>query len=191
MSKIIILNAPPHSGKDTISNRIKDLAWNVTQLSFKAPMFDIAYAMLGERRFDMFMKAYNDRNQKEAGQPFLSGKSPREFMIWISESVIKPMFGKEYFGQRVAEAAHNSGGSVIMSDGGFPDEVRALITAGHEVHVCRLHRDGYTFAGDSRDYIRLPTGWYDVNGYREYDYRLVDGDPDVTAKQIIVEHGIE
>lgn len=191
MSKIIILNAPPHSGKDTIGEKICELTWDVCKLSFKAPMFDIAYAMLGEKGFGMFMEAYEDRNQKEVGQWFLSGKSPREFMIWISETVIKPVFGKEYFGRRVAESASNvSTPYVVMTDGGFADEVLALVNAGHEVKVCRLHRDGFTFAGDSRSYICLNPGWYGVNGYSEHDYILIDGDPDFTAKQIIVEHGL-
>lgn len=189
MAKIIILNAPPHAGKDTIGKMLIDTTnfYHIVHMSFKAPMFEIAKAILGERRYDMFIAAYNDRSQKERGQSFLNGKSPREFMIWISEDVIKPQFGKHYFGERFSERAKEVGRfhPIVCTDGGFPDEVIKLVEDGHTVKLCRLHRTGFTFQGDSRDYISLPDDiWHGVNGYEESDFILIDGDPMFTVNAI-------
>uniref|UniRef100_A0AAU8BUL2 ATP-binding protein n=1 Tax=Salmonella phage PMBT35 TaxID=3137287 RepID=A0AAU8BUL2_9VIRU len=187
MAKIIILNAPPGAGKDTIGGLVKDESpVPLRLLSFKQPMFEIALAILGPGKYQKFLLAYNDREQKEKPHDFLNGLSCREFMIWISEHVIKPRFGNGYFGKRFAEEAERGDIPVICTDGGFPDEVIELVRGGHEVKVCRLHRQGYTFEGDSRDYIRINGGA--GIGYGEHDYILVAGEPMHTVKQIISDH---
>lgn len=186
MAKIIILNAPPGAGKDTIGNMVEN--WSrehVVKMSFKAPMFEIALAILGSHDYGKFLDAYSDRERKEKPLDILSGKTPREFMIWISEDVIKPQFGKQYFGKRFNQEARKSVYPIICTDGGFPDEVIALIEAGHNVQVCRLHRESFTFEGDSRNYIQLPIDWHGVNGYGEHDFFLRDGDPMRTVKEIL------
>lgn len=186
MSKVIILNAPPACGKDTIGSIIADMnqIYGVRMLSFKAPMFEIARAILGDSNFDYFMFLYEDRLHKEKPDSILNGKSPREFMIWISEAIIKPEFGNDYFGRRMVEAVKSGTAPAIITDGGFSEETIALIEAGIQVHVCRLHREGFTFEGDSRNYLHLPVGWQGVNGYTEEDFQLRDGDPDYTASVI-------
>ncbi|QJT70592.1 UNVERIFIED_ASMBLY: hypothetical protein SD1_64 [Shigella phage 2019SD1] len=139
--------------------------------------FDIAFSMLGVYRYDEFIDLYNDREQKEKPQAILQGKSPRQFMIWISEEVMKPAFGEQYFGNRMVEQVHEMYRdlAVVISDGGFTEEIKPLIKAGHEVHICRLHREGFTFDGDSRNYI-------DLSGYhhrvKHYDFTMIDGDPE-------------
>lgn len=189
MAKIIILNAPPGAGKDTIANLIVENSWNhVAKISFKQPMFEIALAIMGKENYGYFIEHYEDREWKEKALSILNGKTPREFMIWISETVIKPEFGKRYFGERLAESANDSRFPIIVSDGGFTDEVIELIDNCHEVKLCRLHRNGYTFEGDSRNYIKLPKKYHGANGYSEHDYMLVDGDPMVTVRHIIDDH---
>lgn len=183
MNKVIILNAPPACGKDTIGQIIYNMNWGVRLLSFKQPMFDIARSMLGDGDFDSFMDLYNDRRYKEQPSPLLGNKSPRQFMIWLSEEVMKPVFGEEYFGRRMVENVKAVRSSSVITDGGFPEETIALIKAGIQVHVCRLHREGFTFGGDSRNYLHLPE-WLGVNGYTEEDFELSDGDPDYTASVI-------
>lgn len=189
MAKIIILNAPPGAGKDTIGKMISFYSPSdqCRIISFKEPMFDIALAILGKENYQRFMLVYDDREQKERPQTFLMGMSPREFMIWISEDVIKPKFGKDYFGVRFNQKVKECDAPVVCTDGGFPDEIIALINAGNEVKLCRLHRDGFTFAGDSRNYIRI-NPYYHKNGYSEHDYKLVDKQPNVTVKEIISDH---
>lgn len=178
MSKIIILNGPASIGKDTIGNALaKD--YNCTLTSFKRSMFEIAESILGAKAFSEFITAYDDRNHKELPHDFLGGKTCREFMIWIGESVVKPLFGKQQFGKLMSEHINlcDEGFTFVCTDGGFPDEVIPLVEDGHDVTMVRLFMDGKTFVGDSRDYIRIKESHFpDCNKYQEYDVHLVNGD---------------
>lgn len=192
---IIILNAPAGAGKDTIQQAIADLH-EVSQLSFKKPMFAMAKAILGDLGFMEFMEAYNDRERKEKPLDLLHGSSPRHFMIWLSESVIKPHFGDKHFGNLLYDdyIMHENDGYYfgVVSDGGFESETVALIETGVPVRLVRLHRDGYTFAGDSRDYVRLPD--YADNSavdYQEFDVQLTEGLPVVAALDILSMVGLK
>lgn len=176
--KIILLNGAIGCGKDTIANLCFGELGTVT-LSFKTPMFDIARAILGAIDYNEFIKAYNDRATKEQPMQILNGRSPRQFMIWISEGVIKPEFGDSYFGDRLARSAIHTD-MTIVSDCGFWSEVKPLIDCDKlDVHLIRLHRTGCSFAGDSRSHIYLP------DDYRlkanEYDLHLVDGMPELAV----------
>jgi|SRR5699024_1995194 len=177
MSKIIILNGPVSVGKDTIGNALA-ANYKCIPTSFKRPMFEIAASILGARAFSKFITAYDDRDQKEQPQSFLGGKTCREFMIWISETVVKPLFGNQQFGKLMSEHIRlcDEGFCFVCTDGGFPDEVIRLVEDGHDVTLVRLFMDGKTFDGDSRDYIRLHR--LTCNSYREHDVRLVNGDID-------------
>lgn len=80
--------------------------------------------------------------------------SIREAMIYVSEIICKPRFGQEYFGR---VRAQNLERGMINVDGscGFVEELNPLIDAvGQEnILLIRIHRDGYTFEGDSRGLI--------------------------------------
>lgn len=192
---IIILNAPAGAGKDTIQQAIADLH-EVSQLSFKKPMFAMAKAMLGDMGFAEFMDAYNNRERKEKPLDLLHGSSPRQFMIWLSESVIKPHFGDQHFGNLLYDdyIMHENDGYYVgvVSDGGFESETIALINTGVPVRLVRLHRDGYTFAGDSRDYVSLPD-YVDSScfDYQEFDVQLTEGLPVVAALDILSMVGLK
>lgn len=178
MSKIIILNGPAGVGKDTIGNAIaKD--YNCIPTTFKRPMFEIAESVLGAKAFSKFITAYDDRDQKELPHGFLGGKTCREFMIWISESVVKPLFGNQQFGKLMSEHLRicDEGFCFVCTDGGFPDEVIRLAEDCHDVTLVRLFMDGKTFEGDSRDYIRIKESHFPAcKKYNEHDVHLVNGD---------------
>lgn len=176
--KIILLNGAIGCGKDTIADLcLHELG--TTTLSFKTPMFDIARAILGAIDYNEFIKAYNDRATKEKSMKILNGRSPRQFLIWISEDVIKPEFGNAYFGERLARTAMYSEMTVV-SDCGFWSEVKPLIDCDKlDVHLIRLHRKGCSFAGDSRSHIYLPDD-YKLKA-NEYDHHLITGMPDVAV----------
>lgn len=182
MAKVIILNAPPGAGKDTIANALY-AKYCFMPVSFKRPMFQIAAAMLGEDH-QLFLAAYDDREEKEKPQDFLGGKTCREFMIWISETVIKPVFGDKHFGKLMSShLSEYDGHEFICSDGGFPSEVESLVESGHEVILVRLWRDGYNFDNDSRDYIYLHERFHG-DKYREYDVNLTEGEPGKAVEAI-------
>lgn len=172
MTKLFILNGPAGVGKDTMADIMVETGVVKEKVSFKSPMFNVARGILSTDEFDWFIENYNNRDEKEKHQEILGGKSIREFMIWISESVMKPVFGDDVFGKRLAQSLGD--GCYICADGGFASEIKPLIDTGVEVTLIRLHRAGCTFDGDSRSYL---------NGVcaREIDVRVVDGDINGTS----------
>ena len=172
MTKLFILNGPAGVGKDTIADIMVEIGVAKEKVSFKSPMFNVARGILSMDEFGWFIENYNNRDEKEKHQKILGGKSIREFMIWISESVMKPVFGDDIFGKRLAQSLGD--GCYICADGGFASEIKPLIDAGVEVTLIRLHRAGYTFDGDSRSYIHGVCA-------REIDVRVVDCDIDGTS----------
>lgn len=175
---IVILNGPAGCGKDTLASILKQRGWATAE--FKHTMFAVAIAMSGMTK-EAFLKDYNNRVVKETPQKHLGGLSYRQFMIHISEAVMKPLFGDDVFGQRSAEkcvlpAKMNL--NVIFSDGGFIDEVRALHNFGYEVIVVRLHREGFSFHGDSREYLY-------PDFCSSFDVQLKDGSPHVAVHDIL------
>lgn len=187
MKKVIVLNGPAGSGKDTIAGIMQETAGFDTH-SFKAPMFNIAEVMLGGDKFEEFMSLYNNRDTKEIPCDLLGGMSPREFFIHISESFVKPIMGKQHFGYLASQGVYDSINHVVFSDGGFPDEVKALVFSEHsmyDVWVVRLHREGFTFEGDSRNYINMFEELKDTGNYHEMDIHLTDGNAYDDAHDIL------
>lgn len=158
--KVVILNGPPNSGKDAIAAYFKQFN-GVHHKEFKKPIFDIALAVAQIGR-DEFFKVYNDRALKETPDPRLFNRSPRDHLIHTSETLIKPVYGTEYFGEVFASSLKE--GLNISSDGGFIEELQPTIRkVGKEnVLIIRLHRDGSNFDNDSRDYL-YNTGCYEVD----------------------------
>lgn len=174
---IVILNAPPATGKDTIGGILADWhGWKA--LSFKKPMFDLANSLLGEDKYAQFLELYNDRSTKDKPTSICGGLSPRDFFIHISEKMCKPLFGEQYFGERFLELVSNEV-TTVVTDGGFHQEVRPMLDAGHRVVIVRLFRKGYDFSNDSRRYLTeqdfsgLPT----FRSPSFLDVELIEGQP--------------
>jgi len=189
LNRVLILNGPPRSGKDTLSSLLfrSGMFQNLTRGSFKRPLQDIAAAVLG-MSLEKFMLDY----EKIKDLPCENGfpMTVRELMIKISEDWIKPIAGKRYFGdlelKRVSAAEefksnyfgtdHNpyavkvAGTTVVYTDGGFGEEVLPFIESlGPEnVHIVRIHRKGHTFDMDSRTYL-YPEAIPTLKGCKFYD----------------------
>lgn len=174
---IVILNAPPASGKDTIGGILADWhGWEA--LSFKKPMFDLAKSLLGEDKYAQFLELYNDRSTKDKPTSLCGGLSPRDFFIHISEKMCKPLFGEQYFGERFLELVSDKV-TTVVTDGGFPQEVRPMLDAGHKVVIVRLFRNGYEFSNDSRRYL-TEQDFSDLPTFRSpsfLDVELTEGQP--------------
>lgn len=161
--KVVLLNAPPNTGKDFAAEYLnKATAAHVFE--FKSTIFNIAIAMTGLSREEYF-EIYNNRELKELPHQKFLGKSPRGLNIWISENVMKPEFGEGYFGKAVVPAVmDNLHKGVVFSDSGFPQEASEVckyLERPSDLVVVRFTRNGATFEGDSRDYLKeedLPKG---------------------------------
>ena len=153
LKPVILLNAPPNAGKDEIA-KILSRKLGLPHLEFKNKLFEIAKAISGltEEQWDSIYT----REDKEKPTELLFGLSPRQFMIKVSEEVIKPNFGKDYFGRVAAEQAYGCGG--VFSDSGFNQEAEEVVyKCGSDfVFVVQFERIGCSFKGDSRDYLTSP-----------------------------------
>jgi hypothetical protein len=101
-------------------------------------------------------KLATDRSTKEFPQEELNGKTPREVLIEVSEEVIKPVYGKDYFGKRVIDEMPDSKKVYLLSDGGFPEELHGIMEkiGPENLMVIRIMSEGKTFDNDSRRYLR-------------------------------------
>ena len=106
------------------------------------------------------------KNHPEDASGTCLNLSIREAMIYISEVVMKPRFGENYFGVARAKAIQE-GEIAVDSSTGFEEELPPLIERlGQEnILLIRVHREGATFEGDSRSYIPdgVITNTVDVN----------------------------
>lgn len=151
--KIILLNSPPNTGKDLAASHIV-AATGCKHMEFKKTLHNISMAITGLSSEEYF-KIYNDRKLKEKPLPEFLGKSPREMLIWISEDICKPEFGEDYFGKPAANGCDKEKGTVF-SDSGFPEEVFPIAEyfGAENIFVVQFTRNGATFEGDSRDYLK-------------------------------------
>ena len=149
---IVIFNGPPASGKDEAATVFKE-KFGFGNLSFKYQLFKetISHFEVNER---WFMDGYNDRAQKEKKEFALNGMSRREAMIHVSENIIKPKKGLDYFGRSVADEIFE-GNNYALADGGFVEELEPIVEkVGKEnVVIVQLTREGHDYSTDSRKYF--------------------------------------
>ena len=121
--------------------------------------------------FEDFKAACEDRVLKEAkvipvGIHFNLASNPKDFghKCWsprmclqhVSENLAKPRYGSDIFGVKALAAAkameENGLEAIVYSDGGFVEEIEYMAKH-YPTTVINVYRDGYTFEGDSRDYV--------------------------------------
>jgi hypothetical protein len=171
---VLILNAPPGAGKDTLAGdddwcqRIGDMlladyqidkggpfSCDVEHMSFKSGMFNILSSVLhvglDPEGVSEFYDRYDDRALKEQPWDKLGGMSPRQLMIFLSENFMKVAFGKEVFGEYTAQKIKDSSSTfIISSDGGFAEEIDEVVKAvgAENVYIFQWSADGCSFNGD-------------------------------------------
>lgn len=148
-TKIIVLNCPPRSGKDTIAAEfVKNDGY--TMLSFKAQLIEIALLISNVSR-----QEWDERYETMKDVPWdrLGGLSQRQYLIKISEEWVKPVHGKDYFGKIIAENSHPRN-TYILPDGGFEEEIFPLYEKyASQLLILQWSRNDCTFEHDSRDWI--------------------------------------
>lgn len=160
--KVIIFNAPPKSGKDTAANYCCQFLPSVHS-QFKKPLIEMCARVLSIPLKE-FLALYESSKNNEG--VFISYSDPlktcqyfrtfnmRQFMIHISENVMKPIFGDMFFGLEAGKKLSNDKWN-IFSDGGFPEEIKGLLeyTCKENIIVVKIQRDGCSFENDSRGWI--------------------------------------
>lgn len=174
----VILNGPIGSGKDTIVDAlVEKLDGAGIKLQFKDALYEESFKWLNEQLpvfMSVFIPTYETwvglcthREHKEAkviptGRSFHLASnsrdtghkmwSPRMVLQHVSENVVKPYKGADAFGEMSAERLVE-GKVNLFSDGGFVDEINVISQVCPTI-VVNLYREGYSFDGDSRDYVK-------------------------------------
>ena len=155
MTTIILFNGPPNSGKDAAAEYLSDVH-GAFHSSFKTHLIEITQAIY---KIDPFVWNYwYSREGKELPRQELGGLSCRQALIFVSEKIIKPAFGKDFWGKSEAEwiAKHLGEDELVaLSDAGFDDEVIPLVNAfgKDNVYIVKIEREGCSYKGDSRNYL--------------------------------------
>lgn len=162
---IILFNGPPGSGKDAAADYFKQFGFK--HLSFKYQLFKETIKYFGVNE-DWFMSRYNNRAEKEVPTSLLNHMSCRQAMIHVSEDIIKPKKGLDYFGNLVANEIDLSKNYAI-SDGGFVHELLPVVekVGTDNFILVQLTREGHDFSSDSRRYFQGKGVWHEyVLGHR-------------------------
>ena len=157
MKQVIILNAPPHSGKDTIADLLVK-NFNATKQEFKEALYEATANHYG-LDINTYKALATNRILKDSEETSFfeeEGKTYRQGLIHVSENIIKPMYGADYFGVKAAQKLVD-GINAFSDGGGWWPELAPVAEVADQVIICRLYRNGYTFAGDSRDYYSKTT----------------------------------
>lgn len=154
MKKIVLLNSPPSGGKDTAANYLITKYNNVKTDKFARVLKERTHALYG---FNNRPHNYYEDVKGIASEDFY-GLTPRQAYINVSELYFKPVHGNDIFGKILADELDKYDWEInVISDSGFKEEAEVLIKKyGKEnIILIRIIRPGFTFAGDSRNYIDL------------------------------------
>lgn len=181
MTKTYVFNSLPRSGKDTAAKILKSLyedkGFKVQHLSFKEKLIELSARFVGET-VEEFMIGYDSKTEdmllydldptktypewwKDFPLYHINGKemSKRELLIHVSENVIKPTFGHDFFGQQLANMIQEDTDFVVVSDGGFVNELLPVLDVS-DVTIVRINREGLTKVNDSRKLL-TPEDFYE------------------------------
>ena len=178
---IVIFNAPIGAGKDVSADYMHNYFQSGQRLSFKealyqdtAEYFDIDVNDLIDYHLDRNLKETPSelfpKHKKHSFKQYffallfvigavfnirylmsLGYYSSREALIHVSEDIMKPKLGKDYYGLKVLDKVSNSSERYsFASDGGYVEEVLPLLDVGYNVYIVHLERLGATFDNDSR-----------------------------------------
>lgn len=152
---IFLFNGPPGSGKGEACNYMARVyPWYVKKMSFKTKLVELTQLL-----YNVSPELWDDwytREGKEMSRKELNGLSCRQALIHISEDIIKPNFGKDYWGKALMNnLPTNNTTDVFIDDAGFVEEVTPIIdkVGQDNVVLIHIHREGCSFKGDSRSWI--------------------------------------
>lgn len=178
--KIVFVNGPPRSGKDTIGMVIAKESPRVVRVcKFATELKERVHAAyrLFDKRTRKPIAAEALESIKDHPQPFFMGRTPREVWIAFSEAFMKPLHGKDVFGRLLLSrlqyelacedglSAEKQTEAIVITDSGFQEEAAVIVRhfGADSCRLIRVHRHGHDFAGDSRDYVNLAIETHDVD----------------------------
>lgn len=154
-TKLLLLNGPPRSGKDTIGGLLKTLNHRLLLDGVGRIVKEQTHLAYG---LDVPFDFFEDRKDESCEE--FGGATPRQAYIYYSERVAKPRYGEGYFGTLLGEQLLRSPfDCYVITDSGFAAEARALgnVLAPDRIVVAEIHRPGCDFRNDARSHWWSPS----------------------------------
>lgn len=202
-TKILFLNGPPASGKDTLANHLLDslVSEGIPCEHFKLarPLREILIATVNALGSETFSDDAVER-LKDTPIPALGGVTGRRLMIGLSEDLLKPLGGLQLFGEVCANSIAATQDMLtsaddrfvaVISDSGFREEaipIAARFGAENCVRVM-LKRAGTDFAGDSRSYWDPIPGVIDIVTWNDGTTEWLKRKADLVVAELANEWG--
>lgn len=172
LKHIILLNGPPGSGKDYLTNKYIEIKNIGCITKFAQPIRNAAIATFQHLNDDNF-----DSNKSKP--LFLENNTTlRDWMIKFGQNLMKPLLGNDVFGRLTFEFVQSllhDHDVVFITDLGFYEEIAYFLDSSHysdgnphpqiNITVIQLYREGCHFTNDSRNYIS-PNNLKQVNTLR-------------------------
>lgn len=150
---IILFNGAPSSGKSEASRYIS-VAYGAHKFNFKDKLVNLTKEIFNieDEEWNFY---YSRENKDSVSIDKAGGKTAREALIFVSEVLVKPRFGKDYFGRCAIEAIKDINKTLVCGDCGFDQEVRPVIDhfGKDRVFLVKITRDGCSFKNDSRGWV--------------------------------------
>lgn len=170
MGKLIVLNGPAGCGKTEAATHIRGV-FGAEDGRAKAKLLEIASTI-----FNVPLDLWEHRQGKETPNyllrvpPWAWEKlggvielaasteclTPREALIYVSEVVIKPAFGPDYFAKIRQQVVESSNALFVDDSCGFHEEVRCVNAA--DLMFIRVTGRGVFSLRDTRTYLDPPDG---------------------------------
>jgi len=158
MIKIVCINGSPGTGKNTVSEMLREIhnGVNVGISSIADPLDKIAMRLLGvtETQYLVLRESQKDRVLEE----FDINISLRQLLINISEDLIKPSLGETWLAKEFlikAFAVRDLYQVIVLTSVGFQVEFdfikKILKSESIPVRLINLQREGCNYDNDSRE----------------------------------------
>ena len=188
---VIMFNGPPRSGKDSACEIIMEHFPEVHYAYFKEVLYKECAKILG-LDFNFWASVCQNGDLKD--KPMLTmvaGENgavmtPRDILIYLAEKVLKPKYGQDFIARGTADTIieliqlqreqSNEAAVIVVPDLGFDyeiDTVRKKIPDAHVISVA-VYRPGFTFEGDSRNYVKDPGfGLHNTGSYEDLENKVL------------------
>lgn len=179
--KIVLLNGPPRSGKDTAA-RILHQRKGFYVTKFAKYLKERTHLLYGHNYPHDYFEDFKDEPLD-----IFFGLTPRQAYINVSELYFKRVHGQYFFGERVVEdLKRKMPKCVAISDCGFLDEIVPVVQAfgSENIMLIRFSSEGCSYKHDSRSPVDLGPQIHTVSLINHKDKYFGDAVIDTVDKWI-------
>ena len=188
---VIMFNGPPRSGKDSACEIIMKHFPEVHYAYFKEVLYKESAKILG-LDFNFWASVCQNGDLKDKPMLTMSAgetgavMTPRDILIYLAEKVLKPKYGQDFIARGTADTIieliqlqreqSNEAAVIVVPDLGFDyeiDTIRKKLPDAHVISVA-VHRPGFTFEGDSRNYVKEANfGLHNTGSYEDLENKVL------------------